>query len=150
MRRGWLIPIAFVAGAAVGAGVLRSRLDRYPDGSMRWHRADVRVDYFEPLPILVAVDDVPAGTMLHDGLAAQRRLPEQFIDPAMLKPEELPSLRGQILLEPLQAGEPLRRTLLARPGSIDNACAELVRAVNGKQTALAQAKLEAVRALVLP
>lgn len=144
MRRWIVIVLAFLAGAGVGAGVLLSRLASYPSGALHWRHSGP--EYFPPLPVIVAVEDLPAGTVLTKERLSQRGLPEQFIYEGMVQPAQVSTLIGLAIRKPLMAGEPVLASSVVHPGSVEDLCGQLAEAAHAHKDEVARAKLEALRA----
>lgn len=111
----------FVSGLALGVGVttlvlgLASTL--YVSSAGRKARAGWNLR-----PIVVAAQDLPAGTVLTWEHLSQRSAPEQFVTPSIYMPDEASELIQQRLLAPVRAGDPLVRGLLWR-GSVQDLAA---------------------------
>lgn len=63
---------------------------------------------FNPVPIVVAVEDLGAGTPVTLDRISQRSLPEQFVTPSLVQPDKVSRVMNLKLRVPLQAGDPLR------------------------------------------
>src|SRR3954465_5146666 len=68
--------------------------------------ADVRRGW-NLVPVVVAVDDIPEGTVVTFDMVSQRSAPEQFVTSSGVKPDSASYVVNQKVLVPLQAGDPL-------------------------------------------
>lgn len=59
------------------------------------------------VPVIVAAQDVPEGTVVTYEMIAQRPIPEQFQTSSVIKPDSANYIVGQKVLVPLQTGDPL-------------------------------------------
>lgn len=59
------------------------------------------------VPIIVAAQDIPEGTVVSYDMVSQRPVPEQFVTSSVVKPDSSSYIVGQKVLVPLQAGDPL-------------------------------------------
>lgn len=59
------------------------------------------------VPVIVANQDIPAGTMLDLDMISQRNIPDQFVTGSVVKPESANYIVGQKVLVPLQKGDPV-------------------------------------------
>lgn len=59
------------------------------------------------VPVAVANQSIPAGTVITYEVVAQRDVPEQFVTSSVVKPETSSYVVGQKVLVDLQAGDPL-------------------------------------------
>jgi pilus assembly protein CpaB len=62
---------------------------------------------FAPVPVVVAAQDIPEGTVITYDLLSQRALPEQFVTSSVVKPESANYVIGQKVLVPVQSGDML-------------------------------------------
>jgi pilus assembly protein CpaB len=83
--------LALVAGAVAYMGVEREK---------RRVRAG-----FNPIPVIVASQDITEGTTITLDLLSQRAVPEQFVTSSVVKPDSASYIIGQKLLVPVQAGD---------------------------------------------
>ena len=59
------------------------------------------------VPVTVANQDIPEGTVITFQMIAQRSVPEQFVTSSVVKPESSSYVVGQKVLVSLQSGDPL-------------------------------------------
>ena len=59
------------------------------------------------VPVVVANQDIPEGTVLDFDMISQRPIPEQFVTGSVVKPESANYIVGQKVLVPLQRGDPV-------------------------------------------
>ena len=59
------------------------------------------------IPVVVAGQDIPEGTVVTIDMVAQRAVPEQFVTSSVVKPEQSNYITNQKVLVSLQAGDPL-------------------------------------------
>ena len=59
------------------------------------------------VPVIVANQDIPEGTVVSYEMVSQRPIPEQFVTSSVVKPDSASYIVGQKVLVPLQAGDPL-------------------------------------------
>lgn len=68
--------------------------------------ADVRRGW-NLVPVVVAAQDIPDGTIVSFEMISQRSVPEQFVTSSVVKPDSASYVVNQKVLVPLQAGDPL-------------------------------------------
>ena len=68
--------------------------------------ADVRRGW-NLVPVVVASQDIPEGTIITFDMINQRSVPEQFVTSSVVKPDSATYVVGQKVLVALQAGDPL-------------------------------------------
>ncbi|HVG63822.1 MAG TPA: Flp pilus assembly protein CpaB [Hyalangium sp.] len=68
--------------------------------------ADVRRGW-NLVPVVVAAQDVPEGTVITFDMISQRSVPEQFVTSSVVKPDSANYVVNQKVLVPLQQGDPL-------------------------------------------
>jgi pilus assembly protein CpaB len=68
--------------------------------------ADVRRGW-NLVPVVVAAQDVPEGTVISFDMISQRSVPEQFVTSSVVKPDSANYVVNQKVLVPLQQGDPL-------------------------------------------
>jgi len=68
--------------------------------------ADVRRGW-NLVPVVVASQDIPEGTIITFDMINQRSVPEQFVTSSVVKPESATYVVGQKVLVALQSGDPL-------------------------------------------
>jgi pilus assembly protein CpaB len=68
--------------------------------------ADVRRGW-NLVPVVVAAQDVPEGTVITFDMISQRSVPEQFVTSSVVKPDSASYVVNQKVLVPLQSGDPL-------------------------------------------
>lgn len=68
--------------------------------------ADVRRGW-NLVPVVVAAQDIPEGTIITFDMISQRSVPEQFVTSSVVKPDSASYVVNQKVLVPLQAGDPL-------------------------------------------
>ncbi len=59
------------------------------------------------VPVVVASQDIPEGTVVTFDMISQRSVPEQFVTSSVVKPDSASYVVNQKVLVPLQAGDPL-------------------------------------------
>jgi len=59
------------------------------------------------VPVVVASQDIPEGTVITFDMISQRSVPEQFVTSSVVKPDSASYIVNQKVLVPLQAGDPL-------------------------------------------
>lgn len=59
------------------------------------------------VPVVVAAQDIPEGTVVTIDLLSQRSVPEQFVTASVVKPDKASSIVGRPALAPMNAGDPL-------------------------------------------
>jgi pilus assembly protein CpaB len=59
------------------------------------------------VPVVVAAQDIPEGTVVSFDMISQRSVPEQFVTSSVVKPDSATYVVNQKVLVPLQAGDPL-------------------------------------------
>ncbi|SEM08260.1 pilus assembly protein CpaB [Stigmatella aurantiaca] len=59
------------------------------------------------VPVVVAAQDIPEGTVISFEMISQRSVPEQFVTSSVVKPDSANYVVNQKVLVPLQAGDPL-------------------------------------------
>src|SRR6476469_9626527 len=69
-------------------------------------KADVRRGW-NLVPVVVAGQDVPEGTVITYEMISQRPVPEQFVTSSVIKPDSANFIINQTVLVSLQAGDPL-------------------------------------------
>jgi pilus assembly protein CpaB len=74
--------------------------------AVRKERADARKGW-NIVPVVVASQDIPEGTVVSYDMVAQRPVPEQFVTSSVVKPDSVTYVVGQKVLVPLQQGDPL-------------------------------------------
>jgi len=57
------------------------------------------------VPVVVANRDVVEGTVLDYDMVAKMQMPEQFVTPSVVKPNQFEKVLGQKLMSPLQRGD---------------------------------------------
>ncbi|MDC0708809.1 Flp pilus assembly protein CpaB [Stigmatella sp. ncwal1] len=68
--------------------------------------ADVRRGW-NLVPVVVAAQDIPEGSVISFEMISQRSVPEQFVTSSVVKPDSANYVVNQKVLVPLQAGDPL-------------------------------------------
>jgi pilus assembly protein CpaB len=68
--------------------------------------ADVRRGW-NLVPVVVAAQDIPEGTVITFDMISQRSVPEQFVTSSVVKPDSASYVVNQKVLVPLQSGDPL-------------------------------------------
>src|SRR6476646_7792759 len=92
-------PLAIAASLALISGVVAY-------SAIKKKEADVRRGW-NLVPVVVAADDIPEGTVVTFDMVSQRSVPEQFITSSVVKPDSASYIVNQKVLVPLQAGDPL-------------------------------------------
>jgi pilus assembly protein CpaB len=71
-------------------------------------REKVRVRQgYNPIPVVVASQDIAEGTVLTMDMVSQRPVPEMFVTSSVVKPDSANYVLGQKVLVPIQAGDML-------------------------------------------
>ena len=101
----------FGAGVAVGFGVMFV-LAICAGGPLGYvlvkkKQADVRRGW-NLVPVVVAAQDIPAGTEITFEMVSQRSIPEQFFTDSVVKPGDASRIVNRMPLVDLKAGDPLR------------------------------------------
>jgi len=73
------------------------------------------------VPVIVASQDLPEGTVLSFDVVSQRPIPEQFVTSSIVKPDSASYVIGGKLLVPVQSGDPLTWSMFAE-GLSHEAC----------------------------
>ena len=68
---------------------------------------------YAPREVLVAAQDLPAGSILDASMLARRTVPSRFAPRSALGPEGLARAAGARLAQPLEAGDPIRPSMFA-------------------------------------
>jgi flagella basal body P-ring formation protein FlgA len=81
------------------------------------------------VPVVVAAVDVKPGELLTMEQISQRSIPEQFVSPSMVRPDEASFIVNRKVETPLLAGDPVRWPSLLDPpmGSRFSACVTAVK-----------------------
>lgn len=66
--------------------------------------------------VVVAKDDLAAGTPLDEGNMATRHVPSDYVYPETVLPENFSKISGQTLIKPLSKGQPLLSSYLSEGG----------------------------------
>lgn len=74
--------------------------------AIKKQEADVRRGW-NLVPVVVATQDIPEGTVITFEMISQRSVPEQFVTSSVVRPESANYLANQKVLVALQAGDPL-------------------------------------------
>ena len=109
-----LLPLIF----ALGLGVIGLALARTYFGKQQAEIAakekKLQEEYKNPLQVVVANANIPAGTTITQNMLAPRPIPEKYIIPtATGRPEDVVGLVTQV---PFSPGEPILRDKLQKPG----------------------------------
>src|SRR5580704_10173217 len=97
MKTWVMAPLALLAGVGVGRTVLHALHQK--------ERADWKLT-----PIVVAADQIQAGTVITYDMINQRQVPSMFRTPSMVTPDQASAIVGHVALADLQAGDPLLST----------------------------------------
>jgi hypothetical protein len=133
---------SFLGGALLSAAVV---------GTLLFWRMGPRIEEVQKgwrlKPVMVATVDLPVGAALGPESCTERSVPEQFVAPSMIRPDQLGSLVGRRLVMPLVAGDPLLHS--AFDGTADRAaftaCLHSVKAlVDGREQAARSRSVESV------
>lgn len=92
-------PLLIALGLGLAAGLV-SWL------AIKKREADVRKGW-DTIPVVVARQDIPEGTVVTEDMIAQRPIPSQFVTGSVVRPEGVQYVRDQKVLVPLQKGDPL-------------------------------------------
>lgn len=107
------ITLLLVAGALVSGTAAAFLAERYVAGEIEAYRA--RLDAGRrPVRVLVANEDLPAGTPLGVGNVAVREVPATFVHHDAVRPEAFAEVEGRRLLFPLRRGETVLHAHLSR------------------------------------
>lgn len=66
-----------------------------------------RTEGWAPVPVMVAKQDLPAGTIVPVTAVSQRALPERFVTASNVKPDSLSYIINQKILDSADLGQPL-------------------------------------------
>lgn len=101
-----LLLVAVVCGVLAFLGARRYLADSTAAVRQSWEQR------YNPVPVLVAARDLPAGRSLEVADLARRAVPSAFVPRGAFRPEDIARATGKPLLVPLGAGEPLVLTQL--------------------------------------
>ncbi len=105
--------VLLLAGALASGTAAAFLAERYVSGEVEAYRA--RLDAARtPVRVLVANEDLPAGTPLDARNVAIRQVPATFVHHDALRPEDFAEAEGRRVLFPLRRGETLLRAHLSR------------------------------------
>ncbi len=79
------------------------------------------------VPVMVAAGEITEGSLLSWDNLAQRPVPEQFVTPSVVKPENASYIVGQKLLVPLQSGDLLTWSQLDAARTAERVSSTIVR-----------------------
>jgi Flp pilus assembly protein CpaB len=98
--------LGVLSGFAVGFLVLVLALFV---GGYAWAQKKVREakEGWNLVPVVVAAQDIPEGTVVTFDAISQRSVPEQFVTSSVVKPDSVSYIVDQKILVPVQAGDPL-------------------------------------------
>jgi pilus assembly protein CpaB len=88
---------------ALGLGLLAGLIAW---SAIKKKEADVRRGW-NLVPVVVATQDIPEGTVITFDMISQRQVPEQFVTSSVVKPDSANYVVGQKVLVALQTGDPL-------------------------------------------
>lgn len=102
---------SFATGIVVGAlgGLVVSICAGLPVGYtlVKKKEADVRRGW-NLMPVVIAAQDIPEGTVVTYDMISQRSVPEQFVTDSLVKPDTASYIVNQPILVPVHKGDPLR------------------------------------------
>lgn len=97
-------------------------------GYVRMRRAEQAIRHdWSLVPVVVAAQDLPEGTLVTMEMITQRNVPEQFVTSSVVKPDSASYIVNQRTLFPLQAGDPLLWTAFETSRAVER----LTSTVNG-------------------
>jgi hypothetical protein len=103
-RLGW----SAVAATAVASLLVTAMIVGAPATQLReMHRAFTPWTQESFVPVVMAAQDLPAGTVLSFDLIFQRGMPETYVTPSSLKPDQVHTVIGRQLLVPVKQGDVL-------------------------------------------
>jgi pilus assembly protein CpaB len=105
----WLVPVALVCGIAAFLGSQRYLADRAAAVERRWEQR------YQPMKVLVAARDLPAGRVLREADLARREVPSAFVPSGALPVDAASRAVGQQLVFALRRGDALVGSHLAGP-----------------------------------
>jgi pilus assembly protein CpaB len=100
---------SFVTGVLIGLGsglALTCLLSGVGYAWVQKTRSEVRKGW-NLVPVVVAAQDIAEGTPVTLELLSQRSVPEQFVTPSIVKPDQVASIINQSVRAPVSAGDPL-------------------------------------------
>ncbi|PTL76137.1 Flp pilus assembly protein CpaB [Vitiosangium sp. GDMCC 1.1324] len=92
-------PLFIALGLGLLAGIIAW-------SAIKKKEADVRRGW-NLVPVVVASQDIPEGTVISFEMINQRSVPEQFVTSSVVKPDSATYVVGQKVLVALQSGDPL-------------------------------------------
>ncbi len=92
-------PLVIALGLALAAGLVSWV-------AIKARESEVRKGW-DTIPVVVAKQDIPEGTVVTDEMIAQRPIPSMFVTSSVVRPEGVNYVRDQKVLVPLQKGDPL-------------------------------------------
>ncbi|OJH40438.1 Flp pilus assembly protein CpaB [Cystobacter ferrugineus] len=92
-------PLIIALGLGLLAGIIAW-------SAIKKKEADVRRGW-NLVPVVVATQDLPEGTVITFEMISQRQVPEQFVTSSVVKPDSANYVVGQKVLVALQTGDPL-------------------------------------------
>jgi Flp pilus assembly protein CpaB len=104
-QRASTFPLGLAAGAALGFAlsvVLVGAL-----GYLYMKRRERELRHYHGIPVVVASQDLPAGTLITFDLISQRSVPEQFVTASVVKPDNANAIVGQRIQAPVRTGDML-------------------------------------------
>ena len=92
-------PLFIALGLGLLAGIIAW-------SAIKKKEADVRRGW-NLVPVVVATQDIPEGTVITFDMISQRQVPEQFVTSSVVKPDSANYVVGQKVLVALQTGDAL-------------------------------------------
>ena len=83
------------------------------------HKEDKVREGWNPVPVVVASRDVMEGSILEYDMVAKHQMPEQFVTPSVVQPNQFERVVGQKLMVPLQAGDMILWSHFRSEGSFE-------------------------------
>jgi len=94
--------------------------------SLRARSREARAGW-ELVPVVVASEDLPRGSLLSSKALAERRVPQQFVTGSVVKPDAVQYALEQRLLAPLQKGDLLLWSQLEASGGADRLSSRVLK-----------------------
>lgn len=100
---------SYLAGAVSGGllGLLVGAFIMGGVGYPLWKKKFARSAYENMVPVVVASEDIPEGTVLTFDIISQRSIPGQFVTESVVKPDNVSSILGKHITAPVRAGDTL-------------------------------------------
>ncbi len=73
----------------------------------------------QPIAVVVASRDLVKGDKLDTSTLSVRRIPQDYVDPNAVRPNEFEAIKGQVLIQNLAKGKPLLKSFIGREFPLD-------------------------------